>query len=296
MEVHDVDNVRVLSARILKTKAYHANRIPTYAINAAYMGPLALYLYFTYGRATKPDHQGKHSKSDDGHHSAHNSSEKDSEAQKSPNQATPHDHMHHDMGTQSSQQHDDAMNDHGHHMDHQQSPMHNSMLHGQSMEHMSAQHMHMMDPNRPFWATVFIGVSHCGAGCVLGDLVGEWLVYGTNVMINGQNIWPALLIDYGFALLFGIVFQYFSIGPMSGQYGPKTLIRATKADILSLTSFELGLFGWMVAYQVGIWNYRLETNTWTYWWMMQVGMIFGFFTSAPVNWWLLKNGIKEPCA
>lgn len=257
------------------------------------MGPLALYLYFKYGRAVKPGHREKHSKPDAGNLQSDKPNADDNEARK----LSHHGQMHHHMDSQPSQDPEHAMShgehDHGRHMDHRQT--HN----GHSMERMNSRDMsmmRMMDPNRPFWATVLIGVSHCGAGCVLGDLVGEWLVYGTNVMINGQNIWPALLIDYGFALLFGIVFQYFSIAPMSGQYGPKTLVRAAKADILSLTSFELGLFGWMVAYQVGIWNYQLETNTWTYWWMMQVGMIFGFFTSAPVNWYLLKYGIKEPCA
>ena len=145
------------------------------------------------------------------------------------------------------------------------------------------------------WATVASGVSHCGAGCVLGDLVGEWLVYGTGASISHQSIWAVLLIDYAFALLFGIIFQYFSIAPMSGEYGPKTVWRAVKADVLSLTSFEIGAFGWMVAYQVGIWGYRLDMLTWTYWWMMQVGMGMGFVTAYPVNWWLLRKGVKEAC-
>ena len=153
-----------------------------------------------------------------------------------------------------------------------------------------------MGGSRPMWATVAIGVSHCGAGCVLGDLVGEWLVYGTSTTINNRAIWPELLIDYAFAILFGIVFQYFSIAPMSGDYSGRTMMRALKADILSLTSFEVGLFGWMMAYQVGIWGYRLQMNSWVYWWMMQVGMLLGFGTAVPVNWWLIGKGIKEPCA
>jgi len=157
-------------------------------------------------------------------------------------------------------------------------------------------HCHMHDPSRPMYATVLVGVSHCGAGCVLGDLVGEWLVYGTGATINGEMIWPELLIDYAFALLFGIIFQYFSIAPMSGVWGPKSVWRAAKADILSLTSFEIGCFGWMVAFQVGIFGYRLSMATWTYWWMMQIGMVLGFGTAMPVNWWLISQGIKEPCA
>ncbi|KAI7280664.1 hypothetical protein KC343_g1479 [Hortaea werneckii] len=157
-------------------------------------------------------------------------------------------------------------------------------------------HCHMHGSSRPMYATVLVGVSHCGAGCVLGDLVGEWLVYGTGATINGEMIWPELLIDYAFALLFGIIFQYFSIAPMSGVWGPKSVWRAAKADILSLTSFEIGCFGWMVAFQVGIFGYRLSMATWTYWWMMQIGMALGFGTAMPVNWWLISQGIKEPCA
>jgi hypothetical protein len=26
---------------------------------------------------------------------------------------------------------------------------------------------------------------------------------------------------------------------------------------------------------------------------MQIGMFAGFFTSYPVNWWLLRSGVKE---
>ena len=30
-----------------------------------------------------------------------------------------------------------------------------------------------------------------------------------------------------------------------------------------------------------------------YWFMMQIGMILGFFTSYPMNRWLIKAGWKE---
>ena len=47
---------------------------------------------------------------------------------------------------------------------------------------------------RPMFATVTVAVCHCGAGCVLGDIIGEWIVYGTNATINGRTLWPAYLI------------------------------------------------------------------------------------------------------
>jgi len=46
----------------------------------------------------------------------------------------------------------------------------------------------------PMFANVTIAVCHCGAGCVLGDLIGEWIVYGSGATINGQDIWVEWLI------------------------------------------------------------------------------------------------------
>lgn len=57
---------------------------------------------------------------------------------------------------------------------------------------------------------------------------------------------------------------------MSGDYGIKTLIRAVKADFLSLVFFEVGLFAWMAIFQIAIFEWRLSMATVTYWWMMQV--------------------------
>lgn len=101
---------------------------------------------------------------------------------------------------------------------------------------------------------------------------------------------------------------------MAGEYGAKTLYRALKADFLSLLFFEIGLFGWMAIFQIAIFQWRLEMDTVTYWWMMQVrrsapilfargiliiyqiGMFCGHWTGVPINWWLIKTHVKEPCA
>jgi len=37
----------------------------------------------------------------------------------------------------------------------------------------------------------------------------------------------------------------------------------------------------------------LETNSVEFWFMMQIAMLCGFITSYPVNWWLIRKGIKE---
>lgn len=55
-------------------------------------------------------------------------------------------------------------------------------------------HSHMGPSSRPMFATVTVAVCHCGAGCLLGDIVGEWLVYGTDAKINGHHLWVSFLV------------------------------------------------------------------------------------------------------
>lgn len=68
------------------------------------------------------------------------------------------------------------------------------------------------------------------------------------------------------------------------------LIAALKADTLSLTAFEIGLFGWMAVMQLVLFTEpHLTPNHAPYWLLM----ILGFATAYPVNVWLIRRGIKE---
>lgn len=147
---------------------------------------------------------------------------------------------------------------------------------------------------KPFWQMVSVGVSHCGAGCTLGDIAGGWIVFMGAFEIAGMALWPEYIADFTLAFLLGIAFQYFTIAPMRGLGVREGIIAALKADTLSLTAFELGLFGWMaiiqfVFFPVG----HLHPDTPVYWFLMQVGMMLGFLSSYPVNVWLLQRGLKE---
>lgn len=144
------------------------------------------------------------------------------------------------------------------------------------------------------------GVSHCGAGCTLGDIVGEWVVYVTAWTIPVFSLAPAnslmamYVVSFVLAWVLGIVFQYFSIVPMRDDVGVLDgLWLAIKADTLSIISFQAGLFGFMALTHLVLWQPPLSIASPTYWFMMQVGMIIGFFTSWPVNAWLIRRGWKE---
>src|SRR5690349_18819415 len=75
------------------------------------------------------------------------------------------------------------------------------------------------DDDASWWSTAK-AVSHCGAGCTLGDIIGEWLVYVTAFTIpvfaseSANSLMAMFLADFVLAWTLGIVFQYFSIVPM----------------------------------------------------------------------------------
>jgi hypothetical protein len=140
---------------------------------------------------------------------------------------------------------------------------------------------------------VAIGVSHCGAGCTLGDIVGAWLVFAAGWQLLGLALPAEYLVDFSLAFALGIAFQYFAIAPMRGLGVRDGILAALKADTLSLTAFEVGLFGWMAFMQLVLFTApHLTPAHAAYWFLMQVGMVVGFATAYPVNVWLIRRGIK----
>jgi len=150
-----------------------------------------------------------------------------------------------------------------------------------------------LSKRKPFWQSVLIGATHCGSGCSLGDIFAEWLIYLVPLTLFGRRVFAAWTIDYVLAFLFGIAFQYFTIKPMRSLSVKEALISAVKADALSLTAWQVGMYGWMALIIFVVFKQEIPKTEPLFWFMMQIAMLAGFFTSYPVNWWLLKKGIKE---
>ena len=149
--------------------------------------------------------------------------------------------------------------------------------------------------DEPGWVPVALGVSHCGGGCTFGDIVAETVIFLAGWTLLGAAFYAELLGDFALALLLGIVFQYFAIAPMRGLGLRKGLVQAAKADVLSLAAFEVGLFAWMalMAFVFFPEPHRLTPASPVYWFLMQIGMVIGFFTAWPANVWLISRGVKE---
>lgn len=161
------------------------------------------------------------------------------------------------------------------------------------------------DQPTPFWAKVAKGASHCGSGCTLGDICAEWLAFFVPAIavwfgygwLFSERMLAIWVLDYMLAFGFGIAFQYFTIVPMRQLSFREGLWQAVKADTLSLTAWQVGMYGFMALAAFGIFrgllHAPLETASPEFWFMMQIAMLCGFVTAFPVNWWLIRTGVKE---
>jgi hypothetical protein len=149
------------------------------------------------------------------------------------------------------------------------------------------------DGQKPFWQSVATAAMHCGSGCTLGDIIAESAFVFVPFALFGRELFGAWALDYVCAFLIGIGFQYFTIAPMRGLSLGEGLLAALKADTLSLTSWQVGMYGWMAIAVFLIFGRELDKSSAVFWFMMQIAMLAGFATSFPINWWLLRTGVKE---
>ena len=141
---------------------------------------------------------------------------------------------------------------------------------------------------------VAVGTSHCGAGCMVADILCEFGIALAGVTLLGSVLWAEFAIDFAAAWALGILFQYLAIKQMGKAGRIKTLVAAIKADTLSILTFQIGMYGWMALVFFKLYPHpHLSALHPQYWLMMQIAMICGYATAYPMNWWLIKSGIKE---
>lgn len=146
----------------------------------------------------------------------------------------------------------------------------------------------------PTGSQVAVGTSHCGAGCILADVVCEFAIAEAGITLLGSMLLAEFAIDFAAAWALGIVFQYFAIKPMRNLSVRQAVVASIKADTLSIAAFQVGMYAWMAAVFFLLFPHpHLTAFDPRYWLMMQIAMICGFATSFPMNWWLIHVGLKE---
>jgi len=158
-------------------------------------------------------------------------------------------------------------------------------------------HAHYQEQNTkaaPTWSQSLLAASHCGAGCVLADIGVEFVIFFAGLTIAGSTMAASFVWDFVGAWTLGIVFQYFSIKPMTNLSAGAALVAAIKSDTLSIIAFQVGMYAWMIVAHMWLFPTRhLVPVSPVFWLMMQVAMALGLLTSSPMNRWLVRVGWKE---
>lgn len=161
---------------------------------------------------------------------------------------------------------------------------------------MHTEHMKHLDhmKKQPFWKSIFTSSTHCGAGCVLGDIIGAPIVFAAGWTLLGMRLFADYAVEFVLAYCFGIAFQYLAIKSMQEVSPQQAIVGAVKADTLSLVAYEVGMFGWMAVVVFLLMPARpLDPTMVVFWFMMQIGMVLGFVTTYPANWLLVRSGVKS---
>lgn len=118
----------------------------------------------------------------------------------------------------------------------------------------------MPSKQKPFWQSVVVGALHCGSGCTLGDIMAETLLIFVPVVVFGDKLYGAWTVDFVFAFVLGIIFQYYSIKPMKNLSPKDGFVAALKADTLSLISWQIGMYGGMAIATFVIFKHHLQAR------------------------------------
>lgn len=115
--------------------------------------------------------------------------------------------------------------------------------------------------------------------------------------VFSEKTFAVWVLDFVLAFLIGIFFQYFTIKPMRDLTVGQGLLAAIKADAGSIAAWQVGMYGLMALVQFGwyraMFGMTAPVASPEFWFAMQLAMLAGFATSSPMNWWLLRIGVKE---
>ncbi|MFR9579698.1 MAG: DUF4396 domain-containing protein [Rikenellaceae bacterium] len=147
----------------------------------------------------------------------------------------------------------------------------------------------MKMPQRAKWQSVTLSTLHCGAGCTLADILGSMVLFAIPMSLG-----CGWVFTYVLALVIGVYFQFVAIREMSSDSTSIILKRAIKADFLSLTSWQVGMYGWLALLMFHLHTLpTTSTMSFDFWFAMQQAMVAGFVLALPMNYLLIRTGVKS---
>jgi Domain of unknown function (DUF4396) len=143
-----------------------------------------------------------------------------------------------------------------------------------------------------FALDVALAATHYGAGCCLGDIVAEWIVYFIPLVLFGQkgfrHMGARLRICLSVRNCLSVSHDQADAESFRWE-SARRRAESRHAFAHSVAGRDVWVDG---DRDFGLFGEIPKTNP-VFWFMMQIAMIAGFITSYPANWWLLKKGVKE---
>ena len=135
----------------------------------------------------------------------------------------------------------------------------------------------------------------------IGRHLREWIMHFVTIgLIAGTaGVWIVFVtwgVDYVLALCSALRFNTSRSSPCGISLKAKASSKPSKPTFCRSPPGKSGCTaGWPLPF-LSIFGHHSEAMHKTspvFWFMMQIAMLFGFLTAYPVNWWLIRQGIKE---
>lgn len=140
----------------------------------------------------------------------------------------------------------------------------------------------------PLWKQSVESTIHCAAGDATGILLAAAVTTGLGLPMNLE-----VMVEYAAGFAVGLfVFQALCMkSGGDGNYG-----RAVKSTLLAETLSMNALMSGMIPVMVILMSRdmsAMEPSSPRFWGTMSLAFVVGTVTAYPVNWWLVKRGLKH---
>ncbi|QPM89964.1 DUF4396 domain-containing protein [Pseudooceanicola algae] len=133
------------------------------------------------------------------------------------------------------------------------------------------------------WRRAFRSVAHCYSGCGLGEITGVAIAVG--LLQAGNTVTAAVTFALAYIFGFGL-----TVGPeiQGGTDFRQAIADAFKAETPSIAVMEIVAIGvdLSLAGSAGM-------GEWVFWSSLVISLSCGLFAAWPVNYWLIRKGVKE---
>jgi hypothetical protein len=138
------------------------------------------------------------------------------------------------------------------------------------------------------WRQALGSAMHCVAGDGVGILTGAVLA-----RVLGLGGLAEVILEYILGFAFGwAIFQALFMRDMAGGSYLRSLARTFVPELLSMNLLMAGMIPTVTILRTRIASAE-DPTTARFWFVMSMGLLVGFITAYPMNWWLVTYHLKH---